>query len=448
MCKMRAVLLFAAILLVSGTTVFAQPVDELEEGTPGEIEPSTGAREKPQFGFTMNFLIGLSSYEDIDGNQVAFQRFSLFPEFSYGKWGVGLDFTFEFDGDWKLRDLDKDGKADSWTTFTDYLHKFYYVRYGFKGDPIYGRIGAFSGYTLGHGLIMQEYSNTLFYPQVVQLGLNLDIDGTAFNFPYVGLETVVDDVLDWDIIGLRAYARPLVRSSKPLVSKLKLGATVVTDLDPQELPTDSPEDDPASESVTEFGLDVEMPLLERQDMSLIAYADWATISGKGSGSFIGSSYTYRWFTALAQLRFFGKQFVPSYFDPYYERERGTKYASLDAYDEFYVGYLIGTRIGIASILNFYFTWEDGFNDPIGPRVQTGIGTAENAIPKIEASILYDKKDIDSFEEFFSEEDSLMQLEVVYKVTTGAAIAFIYQRSYSAYSGDVTSRTLVETRFSF
>ncbi|KPJ85124.1 MAG: hypothetical protein AMS17_14905 [Spirochaetes bacterium DG_61] len=262
------------------------------------------------------------------------------------------------------------------------------------------------------------------------------------------MESVVDDVLDWDIMGMRVYARPLTGLPSPILSKLEVGATVVTDHDPQEIPTEAPDDDPASESVTEFGLDVELPLLERQDMSLIAYADWAKISGKGSGSFIGSTYTYGWFKALAQLRFFGKQFVPNYFDAYYERDRATKYASLDAYDEFYVGYLIGTEIGIFNILNFYFSWSDGFNDPEGPRVQTGIGTAENAIRMIDASLMYDKKDIDSLEDFFSEEDSLLQLEIVYKVTRGAAIAFIYQRTYSAYSGDVTGRTLVETRFSF
>lgn len=437
MLKKLAVILI--VLVVCAPSLYAQTSEESED-----IPQETA--EKPKLGFTMNFLIGLSSYENIYGEQVSFQKFSFFPEFSYGKWGLGLDFTFEFDGNWELRDLDDNGKADTWTE--DYHQKIYYIRYGYKGDPVYGRIGAFSSYTLGHGLIMEGYSNTLFYPQVVQLGLNLDIDGSAFNFPYVGLESVVDDVLDWDIMGMRVYIRPLTGLHSPILSKLEVGATVVTDNDPQEIPTDAPDDNPASESVTEFGLDVELPLLERQDMSLIAYADWAKISGKGSGSFIGSTYTYGWFKALAQLRFFGKQFVPNYFDAYYERDRATKYASLDAYDEFYVGYLIGTEIGIFNILNFYFSWSDGFNDPEGPRVQTGIGTAENAIRMIDASLMYDKKDIDSLEDFFSEEDSLLQLEIVYKVTRGAAIAFIYQRTYSAYSGDVTGRTLVETRFSF
>ena len=443
MLKKLAMILI--VLVICAPSLYAQTSEESEE----TLQQTA---EKPKLGFTMNFLIGLSGYENIDGDQVSFQRFSFFPEFSYGKWGLGLDFTFEFDGNWELRDLDDNEKADTWAE--DFYQKIYYIRYGYKGEPVYGRIGAFSSYTLGHGLIMEGYGNTLFYPQVVQLGLNLDIDGSAFNFPYVGMESVVDDMLDWDIMGMRVYIRPLTGLPTPILNKLEVGATVVTDLNPKEKPTEPPKLNDASESVTEYGLDVELPLLERQDMSLIAYADWAKISGAGSGSFIGSTYTYRWFTLLTQLRFFGKQFVPNYFDPYYERDRSgiftplDKYSSLDDYIEFYVGYLIGTEMGIFNILNFYFSWSDGFNDPEGPRVQTGIGTAENAIKMIDASLMYDKKDIDSFEDFFSEEDSLLQLEIVYKVTKSAAIAFIYQRTYSAYSGDVTSRTLVETRFSF
>ena len=413
-----------------------------------QVEEESGQKEKPKFGFNMNFSLGLSSYEDINGDQIAFQKFGIFPEFTYGKWGLGLDLTLELDGDFQMRDLDNDGKPDRWSTFTDYLYKIYYVRYGHKGDPLYGRIGAFDSYTLGHGLIMEGFSNTLYYPQVLQLGLNLDIDGRIFNFPLIGMESVVNDVLDWDIMGLRVYARPFMNTTTPLIKDLKLGGTVVKDIDTQEDPIEKPEPFSKSESVTEYGIDIELPLLERQNMNLIAYADWAKISGKGSGSFIGSTFTYQWFKALAQLRFFGKQFAPNYFDAYYEKDRSAKYNSLDNYTEFYMGYFIGTELGLFNILNFFFYWSDGFNDPEGPRIQSGIGTAENAIPKIDASFTYDKKDVDDFRDLFSEEDSLMQLKVAYKISAITSLVFIHERTYSPYTGDVTDRTFIETQFSF
>ncbi|MGQ9617169.1 MAG: hypothetical protein ACUVWJ_12315 [Spirochaetota bacterium] len=437
---MLDLLTFLIVVLMMGV-IYAQSTEEGEAVTAAE-------KEKPEFGFNMNFNIGLSSYEDIDGNQIAFQKFSFLPEFSYGKWGVGLDLTFEFDGDFNLRDLDRDGKADTWTKFSDYLYKIYYVRYGHKGEPIYGRIGAFDTYTLGHGLLMYKFKNTLFYPQVHQLGLNLDIDGKIFNFPLLGFESVVDDVLDWDIIGLRVYARPLMNIPSPLLSKLKVGASFIMDADPQEDPlTDPLGDNPKSDSVTTFGVDTELPLLEREVMSLITYADWASIGGKGSGAMLGSTFTYGWFDLIAQLRFFGKHFVYGYFDQYYERERPFKYDSLDAITKFYIGYLLGTDMSLFNFINFYFYWEDGFNDPYGPRIQTGVMTVENAIPKFDVSFSYDKKDIDSFKDFFSTEDSLIRLVVAYRVTTFAKIVFTQQRTFTP-SGKSTSQTFVETQFSF
>jgi hypothetical protein len=433
----KSILAFIMILLITVSAALAD-----ETGDQGE---------RPKFGFNMNFAIGLSSYEDIDGNQVAYQKFGIFPEFTYGKWGLGLDLTVELDGDFKLRDLDKDGRPDRWSTFWDYVTRIYYLRYGYKGDPLYGRIGAFSYYTLGHGMIMDGYSNTLFYPQIIQLGLNFDMDGELFDFPYIGIETVVDDVLDWDVIGLRVYSRPLSSLSTPIIKDLKVGGTIVTDRDPQENPAkrfERPVDNPHSDPVTEFGLDVELPLLQKQDLSIIAYTDWAMISGKGSGAWVGSTLTYKWASLLAQLRFFGKEFVPQYFDGLYELDRSTKYNSLNAYDSFYIGYLIGTELLFFNIVDFYFFWSDAFGDPDGPGIETGIGLAEGALPKLEAGFMYEKQDIDSFADFFNSRDTLMQFIVGYQVSGAVKIVFIYERSYTPYTGTPTGRTMVETQISF
>ncbi len=436
-------IVFVMVMLFTSALLFA---GENEDG--GSDNPQS---QKPEFGFDMNIGIGLSSYEDSNGDQITFQKFSFIPEFSYGKWGLGLNFTFELDGNFHLRDLDNDGNADTWTTLSDYVYKLYYLRYAHKGDPLYGRIGAITNYTLGHGTIMEGFSNTLFYPQVLQLGLNFDIDGGIFNFPVIGFESVVDDVLDWDIIGFRFYARPLYALSTPIIKDLKLGASLVVDTDPQEDTTSEdygpPHDNPASNTVIVYGLDSELPLFDRGDMSLITYADWAKIGGKGNGTVLGSTYRYNWFKLIAQLRFLGKEFVVNYFDPWYEKDRAFKYDSLNAVTDFYMGYLIGTDIRILNLFSVYFTWDDGFNDEPGPRIRTGIATQENALAKLEAGITYDKKDVDDFGDFFSLNDSLFQLKVGYKITRFAKIVFIQQRSYTP-SGKSANQTLVETQFSF
>ncbi len=436
--KLFGVLVF---IVLSCSVVFAQ---------------NAGEKEKPKLGLNFNLGVGLSSYEDSTGVQRAFQKFSFLPELTYGKFGVGLDLTFEFDSDFRLRDLDNDGMADGWSTFIDYLYKIYYVRYGYRGDPFYVRIGGFDTYTLGHGMIMDRFSNTLFYPQVHQLGLNLNIDGQIFKFPYIGMESVVDDVFDWDIIGMRIYTRPLINLPLPIVNKLKIGATVVTDLDTKEVnnPADpnytnysSPMDNPGSEKVIEVGVDVEVPLIEQEDLSLVSYTDWAFIGGKGTGAFVGSTFTYQWIKLFGQVRFLGEQFVVNYFDAHYERDRATKYASLDAIDRFTVGYLLGTELGLFKILNFYFIWSDVFSGVTGPGIQTGIYTQENALPKIDASFSYDKKDISSFSDLFSGEDTLLELQFGYRISSGAKIVFTFQRTYEP-SGRASDKTFVETQFSF
>jgi hypothetical protein len=429
-------------VIVSCSLVYAQSAETVDP----EAE-----KEKPKFDFAMGINIGLSSYEDSTGDQIAFQKLSLLPEFSYGKWGIGFDFTFEFDGTFNLRDLDNDGEADTWTKFSDYFYKIYYVRYGQKGEPLYAKIGRFDSYTLGHGLLMEGFSNTLLYPYVQQLGLNLDVDGSVFGFPYIGIESVTDDVLDWDIIGVRIYTRPLIKRPIPILKGLEFGATTVVDFDPQEDPTSDdigpPKDNPASDTVSTFGVDVGLPIFKKEKSSLIAYADWAIINEKGNGTVVGSTYRYDWFTLYTQLRFLGKQFVVNYFDPFYERERAVKFDSLDALSEFYMGYFIGTDFTILNFVTLFFYWQDGFDDAPGPRIQTGAATVENAIPKFDVSVSYDKKDVDGFGDFFDSENSLFQVRVAYKITDFARIVFIQQRTFTP-SGDSASQTFVETQFSF
>ncbi len=444
----KKVLVSLIFILIAAPLLCAEP-DEEKEGKREQAREETA--QKPKLGFNMNINMGLSSYENALGNNIAFQRFSFIPEFTYGKWGLGINFTFEFDGDFKLRDLDNDGKADGWSKFSDYLYKIYYLRYGQKGEPIYGRIGAFDTYTLGHGLIMDRFSNTLFYPQVLQLGLNLDIDGEVVGLPIVGFESVVDDVLDWDIMGFRLYARPLTSLSTPIIKDIKVGASIVADLDPQEMPLSNdygpPKDNPDSDGVSILGIDTEVPIFERGQSSLIAYADWATITGKGNGSIIGTTYRYAWFKLFGQLRFLGEQFTVGYFDPFYEVERALKYDSLDAVTEFYMGYLAGTDLSLFNFAYLFFFYSDGFNDDPGPRIQTGIGTQEGALAKFDVGLSYDKKDIQGFKDFFKLEGGLFRLQVGYKISSFAKIIFIQQRTFTP-SGTSTNQTLVETQFSF
>jgi len=70
-----------------------------------------------------------------------------------------------------------------------------------------------------------------------------------------------------------------------------------------------------------------------------------------------------------------------------------------------------------------------------------------AIPKIDASFIFDKRDVENFKDLFSGEDTLLKLEAGYWVSSMAKIVFIFQRTYTP-SGRATDQTFIETQFSF
>jgi len=119
----------------------------------------------------------------IDGDQ--YYRMSFIPEIPLGKWAIAPDLEIF---------LDQEGGISSrgWRFGTttealnSILRKIYYVRYGRPHDPVYAKVGALDEITLGYGLIMADYRNTMEYPGIKKTGLEFrlsDVGGTG-----VGLE--------------------------------------------------------------------------------------------------------------------------------------------------------------------------------------------------------------------------------------------------------------------
>jgi hypothetical protein len=438
---------FAVMLLLFGV---------IGTGAVASAQSRGDESESVEFEFNMNIGVGLTSYEDTSGTQRAYQKFSFLPEFSCGKFGAGLDLTFEFDGDFRLRDLDGDGKADGWSDVSDYVYKIDYIRYGRPTEPLYVMAGKYDSYTLAHGLIMGDFSNTLFFPQVRQLGLNYRLDGNIFDFPYLGLEGVVDDLLDWDIIGTRLYAKPFAGLDDTSLSGLEIGASIVTDLDTQEIydPQEpdyaaysAPKDNPSGDTVTEIGIDVEVPVIVQRTTQLTTYADWALILNKGTGGLVGADFAYRWFTLTGQLWLLGPRFVVNYFGPFYEAERAQKPGGLEANDAFAIGYLAGTKMILFDTVRFRFYFSDVPSRGTGPGISAGLYSVEGALGKLDFGFRYDKKDIQTFSDLTSGEDTFLECMIGYRISRSARIVVTYQRAYGP-AGEYQDKTFCETRFSF
>ncbi|HCM27999.1 MAG: hypothetical protein A2Z99_05165 [Treponema sp. GWB1_62_6] len=300
---------------------------------------------------------------------VTYQNLALKPEFAFGKFGLGLDLTVNFNlrlgstgegVEFYEPDWNPDAAGKSFIEL--YLPKIAYIRWAKKGDPLYLKFGSFDDGTLGNGFIMGNYSNTRFLPGTRIFGAAVDVDGALFNFPYVGIETFAGNLARLDVVGTRLFARPLFDMENPILKNLQLGATIAADREPLIYDSDETNDDEGSVAV--FGIDGRLPILGTPMVSLATFADiafqpegrWGTMIGLGGR--LASIFTYG-----AQLRLLAPGFIPTYFDGSYDIFRHAKYAVVSEAPEgsAYAGWLasIGTSL-MADVIIFNVTLSGPF----------------------------------------------------------------------------------------
>ncbi len=168
----------------------------------------------PQFGMT-----GFVGTLMIDG--VTYSQLRLMPEVSIWKIGIGLDLNILIDGEGNIRE-------DDWDEIEDYVSKVYYIRYGHKGDTFYARIGSFPRVKFANGLIMNDYTNMLLYPDYKQVGLEFDVTTPFYG---LGVETFTSNIYRNEILAGRIHANPLSFLDVPILKNLEVGVTAAIDRD-------------------------------------------------------------------------------------------------------------------------------------------------------------------------------------------------------------------------
>ncbi|MFO7659904.1 MAG: hypothetical protein R6V77_03235, partial [Candidatus Cloacimonadaceae bacterium] len=163
-------------------------------------------------------LSGTAGYITV-GSQT-YTQLRLMPEFSIYKFGMGLDLDLLIDSELHLR-------KDDWNEPKDLLEKVYYIRFADRKDLVYMKAGGFNRHKLGHGLIMNDYTNRLLYPAQRDIGIML---GCNLNLPFQpGMEIFTSNVLKNQILTAHAHFKPFVLSEKKAISDLTVGAMVATD---------------------------------------------------------------------------------------------------------------------------------------------------------------------------------------------------------------------------
>ena len=428
----RRVLPVLGLVLLMSLPAFSQA------GQPAAEPPAGGG-----FGFNLGIGIGVQTFNDNPppDSGVTYQSLSILPDFSFGKLGIGLDLAvnYNFTGpNNSLHVRQEDWWPTNGVTFQHvlaiYLPKFAYVRWGQKGDPLYLKAGSFNDATLGSGFIMGDYNNMLFLPTERHFGLQADVDGALFNFPYVGAETVVGNLAKWDVMGIRAYARPLVDTPLPIINNLEIGLTVAADTAPyfETASTGSPS------PVTVVGLGAQAPVIDQKDVfSMIAYTDVAEIQARTWGSMAGvGGRIISIFTWGAQLRLLGGGFIPTYFGPGYDTQRDAEYDAIQnpvSGTTFGGLATLGTSL-LGDTLVFKVELDGPFvtpeTDPLltRPHLNAILSLAPNVLPVFSFDFIYDKKAIGTFSDLVDATNATIQAKL--NLASGpAVISFIYDITY-------------------
>jgi len=443
----KLMVLLAAICMIS-TLAFAQDAGGLD--------------------FSAGISLGTDVLLDAEGNTETWNNLGFQPDLALGPFGIGLDLTVHFKlmpepdtalevfpGDW-LPDWEGSGKS-----FLDlYLPKFMYVRYGLRGEPLFVKFGSIDDLTLGNGFIVGSYSNTRFLPGQRIFGLDVGLDGTLFDFPFVGVELLAGNLARFDVLGGRLFVRPLVSTSIPILKGMQIGATLAMDTGVANFQSTA-----TYEPVSVYGADIFVPLIESELFPLAAFTEIAFEPLGRSGWMVGAGGRLAGvITYGGQLRLMGAGFSPVYFDANYDLFRADRIALMatEPSGEGFAGWLAKAGASLFEDKLYFDVSVDGAFAPIPavesensaeyPHLRGVIGLAEGVLGGFFVSGSYDKYFLGKTTSFFADlvdpVDAVISAAFNYKM--GAAVfTLLYNLSYNPESDngfDVTSSLQSSIKF--
>ena len=373
----------------------------------------------------------------IDGD--VFVRLQLQPEFPIGNFGLGLDLVLLYNPYAEAgedRFLAEDGER--WDSFSTWLRLIRYFRFGQPYDSLYFRLGEFDYLTIGHGSIMSGYSNH------DRRGLHFNIRKSDSKY---GVETMLNDFGHPTIFGGRGFYRPFLREeNNNLLTRFEVGATYLTDIDPNSLEADE-------EPLNVVGIDIGFPIFERSSFRLDLYNDIAalnpppkpddrdleveetvddsgtqsdvpttdeitSVSELGIGNATGIGFVSNKMIFKIEYRIFSAGYIPSVFD--YTYESGTpEFWGYEKTDEARNGYFTQLIWRPMPQIHFLGTFERYNND----TSKLYLGVKESGlVPRLSFRAFYTKQNIgeDGETGFFRDlidldEKSALNLEIRYVV---------------------------------
>lgn len=373
---------------------------------------SLQAVESDTTGFSFSGTIGLDFIRELMAEDVDTMTFwfniALKPEISIQNFGIGLYLPFRISNEGEFRNED-------WDSPSDFASIIRYIRYGKRGTPMWVKAGVLEGVSMGYGLIMDDYRNTID-ENTRKTGFQI-----ASDLEKGGGEILVSNLGNAEIMGLRGFVRPVkFLTSFPVVSNLELGSTIMKDFEV-----------PDSVSISMMGLEAGLPILNTFILDWQIYTHYANILDYGNGFGYGTRVDFDFFMKILTLSFklekreIGDEFIPSYFGPFYEVHRNTLPAALETVEKT-DGYYGGVYVSILDKLDLIgkYQWTDERESGI---LNLSVD-ATRLIPQVPITFTYSKMGITKSSEIFDlgyDEDVILYLSVapqiiphIYLIGTG------------------------------
>jgi hypothetical protein len=291
------------------------------------------------------------------------------------------------------------------------------------------RYGVLDGVTVGHGLVMKNYS-TRVGSQVLLTNEQMGFRGYADMEKYV----------------VRAMATRssiyMARVEERINPMLTLGQYYITDSTGRAI-TQSDGTKRSFPSVSAIGIDAAVPL----PANFEGYAEASQLMNHGNGLSAGISWAYDLMVAnasfLAEYRMLDKGFVPGYFGVDYENNP-IDLASAEATGTAKNGYL--TQLGINALgiasLNAILEGYQNSNTTLTADLSAKLGD------QVTVKGYYKQPDFVDFRSVSLEQGAIIGADVSYKVNPFTTLITHYKKAYNPSTGQVESTQYFEVGLSF
>lgn len=227
-------------------------------------------------------------------------------------------------------------RVEDYDSFHDFGRILKYVTFGRKEDQVYVNAGQRYASSIGHGAITRRYSPNIDidYPRA-----SAQVD--MYN-EHAGFEFMTNDLLQWNQLSALAFVKPLsfFKPEHLMAKTFSVGVTGALDwgapwalrLDPMtQTRLLEPRDNRLqadTRAAALLGFDAEVKVVKTANVDLKPYVDYSMLLGGDGGLTLGvlgrfnvGEGTVHAFRLIAEARYLGSRYQPSYFDTFYEIDR-------------------------------------------------------------------------------------------------------------------------------